>query len=52
MMEKGFKPMQAYLPNALVHALDVEARAQSKSRADKLIEILQPHYGPKAKGKK
>lgn len=52
MSDMGFKPMQAYLPDALVDALDIDARSEAKSRTDKLIEILQPIYGKKHKAKK
>jgi len=45
MKRRGLRPVQAYLPKALVTALDEDARNGRQSRGERLTDILRPIYG-------
>lgn len=49
MAARGFVSLQAYVPRGLKKKLDEEAREQTKSRGERLAEILRTHY-PRSKG--
>jgi len=47
MKRRGLRPVQAYLPETLISALDADARNGKQSRGERLTDILRPIYGRK-----
>ncbi len=52
MKKKGFRPIQAYLPESIVEVLDKEARKENRSRGEELELILKPIYKDKMRTEK
>ena len=48
----GLVSLQAYVPRGLKKKLDEEARGQTKSRGERLTEILTTHYPRRGGGRR